>query len=263
MSADTLRFHPISIAANGHVSLVTGASSGIGTAIAEKLAEQGSYVAVHYRANELGANRVVKRIEDRGGRAFAVRADLAKANAAGDLVDTVLKRTKHLDVLVNNAGSIVGRHCLLDITDEFWQEVMETNLGSVLRVTRAAAPSMIERRSGTIINIASVAARNGGSLGIIPYASAKAAVLCMTKGLAKELIAYGIRVNAVSPGVIDTPFHERFTSPEQMKGLVSGIPQGRPGQASEIASVVAFLASDDSSHILGETVEVNGGMRMD
>jgi 3-oxoacyl-[acyl-carrier protein] reductase len=253
----------MSIAANDHVSLVTGASSGIGAAIAEKLAERGSYVAVHYQANEPDANRVVKRIEERGGRAFAVGADLSKANAAGDLVNTVLKRTNHLDVLVNNAGSIIERHCLLDITDEFWHQVMETNLGSVLRVTRAAAPSMIERRSGAIINIASVAARNGGSLGIIPYASAKAAVVCMTKGLAKELISYGIRVNAVSPGVIDTPFHQRFTSPEQMKGLVSGIPQGRAGKASEVASVVAFLASDDSSHILGETIEVNGGMRMD
>jgi 3-oxoacyl-[acyl-carrier protein] reductase len=114
-----------------------------------------------------------------------------------------------------------------------------------------------------IINIASVAARNGGSLGIIPYASAKAAVLCMTKGLAKELISHGIRVNAVNPGVIDTPFHKQFTSPEQMKTLLSGIPQGRAGEAREVASVVAFLASDESSHVVGETIEVNGGMWMD
>jgi 3-oxoacyl-[acyl-carrier protein] reductase len=253
----------MSIAPADHVSLVTGASTGIGAAIAEKLAQRGSCVAVHYRANECEAHRVVKRIEELGGRAFAVQADLAQAGSANTLVNAVLDRAHRLDVLINNAGSIIERHHLLDITDEFWHDVMETNLGSVLRVTRAAAPSMMERGSGVIINIASVAARNGGSLGIIPYASAKAAVLCMTKGLAKELISYGIRVNAVNPGVIDTPFHERFTSPEQMKALVNGIPQGRPGKASEIASVVAFLASDDAAHILGETIEVNGGMRMD
>jgi NAD(P)-dependent dehydrogenase (short-subunit alcohol dehydrogenase family) len=251
------------IAPEDHVSLVTGASSGIGAAIAEKLAERGSYVAVHYRSSEAEANRVVKGIEARGGRAFAVQADLAKPDAAKMLVNAVLARAHRIDVLVNNAGSIVDRHKLLEITDEFWNQVMETNLGSVLRVTRAAVPIMMDRRSGVIINIASVAARNGGSLGIIPYASAKAAVLCMTKGLAKELIAYGIRVNAVNPGVIDTPFHERFTSPEQMRALVSGIPQGRPGKAREVASVVAFLTSEDASHILGETIEVNGGMRMD
>lgn len=246
-----------------HVSLVTGASTGIGAAVAITLAERGSWVAVHYRANEAAANKIVEQIGAAGGRAFAIQADLAQTASAGSLIESILSRTNHLDVVVNNAGSIIDRHKLLEITDEFWQEVMETNLGSVLRVTRAVAPSMMERRSGVIINVASVAARNGGSIGIIPYASAKAAVLCMTKGLAKELITYGIRVNAINPGVIDTPFHERFTSPEQMEKLVSGIPQGRAGKASEIASVIAFLASGESSHMVGETLEVNGGMWMD
>lgn len=248
---------------SNHVSLVTGASKGIGAAVAATLAERGSHVAVHYRTNEAAAIKIVEEIEQRGGRAFALKADLAQPESAQILIDSVLSRTNHLDVLVNNAGSIIERHKLLEITDEFWQEVMETNLGSVLRTTRAAVPSMMERRSGVIVNVASVAARNGGSLGIIPYASAKAAVLCMTKGLAKELIHYGIRVNAVNPGVIDTPFHERFTAPEQMKALVSNIPQGRAGKASEVASVIAFLASDESSHMVGETVEVNGGLWMD
>ena len=246
-----------------HVSLVTGASTGIGAAVAAILAERGSWVAVHYRANEAAAHKVVEQIRAAGGRAFAIQADLAQSQSAGTLIDSILNRTDRVDVVVNNAGSMIERHKLLEITDEFWQEVMETNLGSVLRVTRAVAPSMMERRSGAIINVASVAARNGGSIGIIPYASAKAAVLCMTKGLAKELIPYGIRVNAINPGVIDTPFHERFTPPEQMEKLVSGIPQGRAGKASEIASVIAFLASEESSHMVGETLEVNGGMWMD
>jgi len=246
-----------------HVSLVTGASTGIGAAVAKTLALRGSYVAVHYCASEAEANKVVEQIVELGGRAFAIQADLARPDAAQSLIDAVLRRTNHIDVLVNNAGSMLSRRKLLEITDEFWNEVMETNMGSVLRISRAVAPSMIERRSGAIINVASVAARNGGSVGIIPYASAKAAVLCMTKGLAKELIQYGIRVNAVNPGVIDTPFHERFTSPEQMKTLVANIPQGRAGRPSEIASMIAFLASDDASHVIGETIEVNGGIWMD
>ena len=142
------------IAPEDHVSLVTGASTGIGAAIAEKLAQRGSCVAVHYRANEVDANRVVKQIEERGGRAFVVQADLAKADSAAALVGSVLDRAHRLDVLVNNAGSIIERHRLLEITDEFWQDVMETNLGSVLRVTRAAVPSMVERRSGVILTLA-------------------------------------------------------------------------------------------------------------
>lgn len=254
---------PMQIVHPDHVSLVTGASTGIGASVALTLGSLGSRVAVHYRANDDAANAVVAQIVQQGGQAFAVQADLARPESAGMLIDAVLERANHIDVLVNNAGSMVDRRKLLEITDDFWSEVMETNLGSVLRVTRAIAPSMMARRSGAIINVGSVAARNGGSLGIIPYASAKAAVLCMTKGLAKELVHYGIRVNAVNPGVIDTPFHERFTSLEQMKGLVSSIPQGRTGRPAEIASVIAFLASEDSSHMVGETLEVNGGMWMD
>lgn len=246
-----------------HISLVTGASTGIGAEVAKVLAERGSCVAVHYRANKAAAESVVRHITEQGGQAFAIQANLAEADSAAILVDSVLRRGNHLDVLVNNAGSMIGRRKLLEITDEFWQDVMETNLGSVLRVTRAAAPAMMERRAGAIVNVSSIAARNGGSLGVMPYASAKAAVLCMTKGLAKELISYGIRVNAVNPGVIDTPFHEQFTSPDQMKTLVSGIPQGRAGNAREIAFVIAFLAGPESSHIVGETIEVNGGMRME
>jgi 3-oxoacyl-[acyl-carrier protein] reductase len=246
----------------GHVSLVTGASTGIGAATALTLAERGSCVAVHYKQNREAADSVKKQIEQGGGQAFVAQGDLAESAVAAALVDFVLDKCGHIDVLVNNAGSMIARRSLLEISDEFWQEVMETNLGSVLRMTRSAAKSMMERRSGVVINLSSVAARNGGSPGVMPYASAKAAVLCMTKGLAKELIPYGIRVNAVNPGVIDTPFHERFTPADRMKALVSGIPQGRAGRPEEIASVIAFLASDEASHIVGEAIEINGGMWM-
>ena len=248
---------------SGHTSLVTGASTGIGAATAKVLAQGGSQVIVHYRSNSEAAQKVVSEILAAGGSAFKLDVDLSHPGSAQKLIDDVLGHTKRIDLLVNNAGSMLSRHKLMEITDEFWDEVLETNLGSVFRLTRAVVPSMAQAGSGNIVNIASVAARNGGSIGIIPYASAKAAVLCMTKGLAKELIQLGIRVNAVNPGVIDTPFHERFTSPEQMKNLVANIPQGRAGRPEEIASVIAFLASDDSSHIVGETIEVNGGIWMD
>lgn len=248
---------------SGHTSLVTGASSGIGAATAKLLAQRGSQVIVHYRSNAAAAQAVVSDILASGGFALPIQADLSRPQSSRKLIDDVLRQTNRMDLLVNNAGSMLSRHKLLDITDDFWDEVLETNLGSVFRLIRAVVPSMTEAGTGNIINIASVAARNGGSIGIIPYASAKAAVICMTKGLAKELISLGIRVNAVNPGVIDTPFHERFTSPEQMRNLVANIPQGRTGKPEEIASVIAFLASDDASHIVGETIEVNGGIWMD
>lgn len=248
---------------SGHTSLVTGASSGIGAATAKLLAQRGSQVIVHYRSNAEAAQKVVSDILAAGGSALPIQADLSRPQSSQKLIDDVLRQTNRMDLLVNNAGSMLNRHKLLDITDDFWDEVLETNLSSVFRLIRSAVPSMSEAGTGNIINIASVAARNGGSIGIIPYASAKAAVICMTKGLAKELIPLGIRVNAVNPGVIDTPFHERFTSPEQMRKLVANIPQSRTGRPEEIASVIAFLASDDASHIVGETVEVNGGIWMD
>ena len=247
----------------GHISVVTGASTGIGAAAAKLLAKRGSQVVVHYRSSAAEAQGVVDAIEEAGGSAFSVQADLSRPESAKQLIDKVLGRTKRIDLLVNNAGSMLSRHKLLDVSDEFWDEVFETNCSSVFRLTRTVALPMIQQGGGAIVNVASVAARNGGSIGIIPYASAKAAVLCMTKGLAKELIQSGIRVNAVNPGVIDTPFHERFTSPEQMKALIANIPQGRTGKSEEIASVIAFLASDEASHIVGETIEVNGGIWMD
>ncbi len=178
-------------------------------------------------------------------------------------MENVIARFGRIDLLVNNAGSMIGRRSLLEITDEFWDTVFATNVSSVIRTIRAAAPGMISRRSGAIINVSSVAARNGGGPGATAYAAAKGAVLTMTKALAKELIRSGIRVNAVNPGIITTPFHEQFSTQEQMKAMIGNVPQGRPGTAEEIASVIVFLASDEASHIVGEAIEINGGMWMD
>jgi 3-oxoacyl-[acyl-carrier protein] reductase len=165
-------------------------------------------------------------------------------------------------VLVNNAGSLVERQRLAQITEKRWDEIMDLNLKSVMLCSQMVAPSMIERRHGAIINIVSIAGRNGGGPGAMAYASAKGGLIAFTKGLAKELAPSGVRVNAVSPGVIDTPFHEVFSTPEMIRNFVAGIPLGRVGTATECATVIAFLASEAASYIVGETIEVNGGQLM-
>ena len=245
------------------VALVTGASLGIGAATAREFAKLGYAVAVHFNASDRQAGEVVSAIEADGGTATSIRADLSDAQQCSGLVSSVIERFGRIDVLVNNAGSLIGRRHLAEIDEDFCNSVMDLNLASVLWVTQAAAIHMRERGSGSIINLGSIAGHNGGGPGAILYATAKAAVTGMTKALAKELIIDGIRVNAVNPGVILTPFHERFSSAERMRDMVSQIPQGRAGESNEVASVIAFLASDAASHIVGESVEVNGGMLMD
>ena len=247
----------------GKVVLVTGASSGIGSATAREFSAAGYQVVLHYNSNEGGARRTVEAIEKHKGKVWALQADLSTAEAARELVAASMAKAGRIDVLVNNAGSLLSRKPFLEVTDEFWAQVMDVNLNSAFWVTRGVAPHMVERRSGVIVNVSSIAARNGGGPGAIPYATAKAALSGFTKGLAREMIRYGVRVNAVNPGVILTPFHETFTSEERMRAMVAQIPQGRPGSTEEISGVILFLASDAASHIVGETLEVNGGMLMD
>ena len=245
------------------VALVTGASLGIGAATAREFTKRGYAVAVHFNASERQAQELVTAIEGSGGTAASFQADLSDAGQCKHLILSVVERFGRIDVLVNNAGSLIGRRLLAEIDEEFWNSVMDLNLASVLWVTQAAAVHMRKRGTGAIVNLGSIAGHNGGGPGAILYATAKAAVTGMTKALAKELIAQGIRVNAVNPGVILTPFHERFSSEERMRDMVSQIPQGRAGESEEVAKVIAFLASDAASHIVGESVEVNGGMLMD
>jgi 3-oxoacyl-[acyl-carrier protein] reductase len=163
---------------------------------------------------------------------------------------------------VNNAGSLVKRILIRDIPEESWDEIMDLNLKSAVICSQAVAPSMIERRSGAIVNVVSIAGRNGGGPGAGAYSSAKGGLITFTKSLAKELAPYGIRVNAVSPGVIDTPFHEVFSTPEIIQNVVKTIPLGRVGRPEECARVIAFLASDAAGYVVGETIEVNGGQLM-
>ena len=246
----------------GRVALVTGASSGIGAATAATLADLGASVALSYHRNRQGAEETRDRIVAGGGKAIALAADVRRSEDIRALVDRTTAELGPIDILVNNAGSLVARFGILEITEARLNEIIALNFTSAVLASQAVAASMIERKRGAIINVVSIAGHNGGGPGASLYASSKAALTSFTKGLAKELAPQGVRVNAVSPGVIDTPFHEVFSTPEMIQNFVKMIPLGRVGTAEECATVIAFLASDAASYIVGETIEVNGGQLM-
>ncbi len=247
---------------SGKTALVTGASSGIGAATAIVLADLGAKVALGYYNNEKGATETAQQIAAAGGKAVTLKADMRDAAEPAALVGRAAEALGPLDILVNNAGSLVARLPLPKITAAGWDEVMNLNLRSAALCAQAVAPAMIERKSGAIVNVVSIAGRNGGGPGAGAYAAAKAGLIAYTKSLAKELAPHGVRVNALSPGVIDTPFHEVFSTPEMMANFVKMIPLGRVGTSMECAKAIAFLVSDAASYIAGETLEVNGGQLM-
>ena len=253
----------ISFDLTGKVTLVTGASSGIGRAAAEALAANGARVAINFHRNEAGAEAARAEIVRGGGSAIVVQADVTRASEVQSLAEQTVAEFGPIDILVNNAGSLVERLKILELTEERWDEVIDLNLKSAFLCCQAVAGSMMERKTGTIVNVSSIAGRNGGGPGAIHYSAAKGGLITFTKGLAKELAPFGVRVNAVSPGVIDTPYHERFSSPEMMKTYAGMIPLGRVGTPAEVAKVICFLASEAASYLAGETIEINGGMFMD
>lgn len=245
------------------VALVTGGSSGIGAATALMLAANGARVAINFHRNKKGAEATRDEIVARGGSGVLIQADVKQATEVESLVKRTHDELGPIDILVNNAGSLIERLRILELTEERWDEVIDLNLKSAFLCCRAVAGSMMERKAGAIINVSSIAGRTGGALGSIHYSTAKGGLITFTKGLAKELGPFGIRVNAVSPGVIDTRYHEQFSTAEMMKGYVAGIPLGRVGNPDEVASVICFLASSASGYLAGETIEINGGMFMD
>ena len=244
------------------VALVTGASSGIGAATAETLAALGARVALSYHRNRQGGEETSDRIRAAGGTALAVGADVRRSEDIHTLVNRAASELGPIDILVNNAGSLVARHGILEVTEDRINEIVSLNFTSAVLTSQAVAASMIERRRGAIVNVVSIAGHNGGGPGAGVYAASKASLTAFTKSLAKELAPSGIRVNAVSPGVIDTPFHEVFSTPEMIQNFVRMIPLGRIGIATECATVIAFLASDAASYVVGETIEINGGQLM-
>ena len=244
------------------VAWVTGSSTGIGRAVAEALAHEGRKVAVHYNASEEEAREVAEGISSSGGEAMLVGGDVSDAGEVDRMVGQIEDRYGRLDVLVNNAGSLVERRTLAEMTEDLCDRVMDINLKSVYLCSRAVLPMMKRRGAGRIINLTSVAARNGGGPGSVAYATAKGGVSTLTRAMAKELVSENILVNGVAPGIITTPFHDRFTPPEMREGFKNAIPIGREGTPEETASVVAFLASPAANYLVGEIIEVNGGQLM-
>jgi 3-oxoacyl-[acyl-carrier protein] reductase len=247
----------------GTVALVTGAEGGIGRATALELAARGADVAVHYYRDQAGAEDVAREVKKLGRRATIGQADLTRSGEVTRLFEAVHADFGRVDVLVNNAGDIIGRQPLVEMTETFFHQVVDVNVLTTFLCCQAAAPGMIARKRGAIVNLASLAAHNGGGPGASIYAAAKAAVMTLTKAYAKELAPHGIRVNAVSPGLIGgTNFHGRHTSREAFEATVKTIPLGRAGEPADVARVIAFLAGDDAGYLTGETIEINGGMFM-
>jgi 3-oxoacyl-[acyl-carrier protein] reductase len=245
------------------VALVTGGGAGLGRACALTLGTRGARVAVHYMKSRDGAEEVVAALNAAGTEAQSFQADLMKSADVTSLVNAVTSRFGSIDILVNNAGDLLERKPLLEMSDELFHSVMDVNVTSAFLMCRAVGAGMVARKRGVIVNMSSLAAWNGGGPGAGAYSAAKGAVISLTKALAKELAPHGIRVNCVAPGLIgDTAFHGRFTAPAAFEAATKGVLLGRAGTPQEVATVVAFLASPESSFLTGETIEINGGMNM-
>ncbi|WP_309122656.1 glucose 1-dehydrogenase [Paenibacillus sp.] len=248
----------------GKLALVTGSNAGIGRAIALALASAGADVAVTYRNGREQGEETARAIREKGVRSAAFQLDAGDAERVARF-PTEIEETfgRSVDVLVNNAGHLIGRVPSLEMTEAHYDKVMDVNFKSCVLMCAAFGKGMREKGGGSIINMTSVAAHNGGGAGAAVYAGAKAAMIAYSKGLAKEVAGAGIRVNLISPGFIgQTAFHDTFTPEAARKATVQGIPLGREGTPDDVAGAALFFASDLSSYITGETIEVNGGMFM-
>lgn len=241
------------------VALITGASRGIGRAIAIELARLGAKVAVNYVSSAEAANEVVKLIEDRGGSAIAIAGDVSEVESVDGIIEIITQKWGTLDILVNNAG-INKDGLLIRMKEEDWDRVMDINLKGVFNCTKRASRLMMKKRRGKIINISSVTGISG-NVGQANYAAAKAGVIGFSKSVARELAPRNIQVNVVAPGFIHTDMTS-VLSDEVKKDILSRIPLGRYGDPEDIAHLVAFLASDYSSYITGQVINVDGGMIM-
>ncbi|MCI5041858.1 MAG: 3-oxoacyl-ACP reductase FabG [Donghicola eburneus] len=240
----------------GKTAIVTGGGRDIGRACAVKLAQMGANVAINYYSSSAGAEETVALIKADGGNAIAVQGDLSEPDSAAMLVTKTIEEFGSIDVLVNNAGGLVARGKVAEMTLEHWNTVIDLNLTSTFLMIRACLPHM---ETGTIINLASQAGRDGGGAGAVPYATSKGAIMTMTRGLAKEL-GPDIRVNAICPGMIDTDFHNIHTKDDVRRTVEAASPLKRQGTPDDIGQLVGFLASDASSFITGANIDINGGM---
>jgi 3-oxoacyl-[acyl-carrier protein] reductase len=241
----------------GRVAIVTGAGRGMGRAIADRLAADGAAVVVA-DLDEGTARETVAAIKAAGGRAHAIRADVTSPDDAGAIAAAATDTYGRLDILVNNAGILRSTRAA-DVTPEEWHIVVDANLTGAFLCARAAYPGLRDSGHGRIVNVASMAGRATSTLGGVHYTTAKAGVLGLTRHLAREWAGDGITVNAISPGIVDTPMVRDSTDAERMTKVLAAIPFGRLAEASEIAALIAFLASDEAAYITGANVDIHGG----
>ena len=244
----------------GRKVLVTGSSSGIGLATAVLFSKQGCFVGVHYFHTAEGAEKTIKQVK-KNCDGILLRADIRDEKQVEEMVEQFAKKGGGIDILINNAGSLIDRQPFETATLDYHEDIYATNVRSIFLVTRAALP-YLKKSKGNIVNIGSVAGHTGGASGSGMYSGAKAAVATETISMAKEFAKYGIRVNSVLPGFIETRFHQRFSTAQRRKEVAKQTQLGRNGTAEDVAKAVLFLASDAASFITGEYIAVNGGLYM-
>lgn len=243
----------------GKTAIVTGGSRDIGRSCCVKLGEQGCNVVVNYNSNQAAADETVSAVEAAGGKAIAVKGDMTqKADVDNLVAETVKAFGNDIHVLVNNVGGLVARKKLLEMDEAFFNQVMFLNVNSTFLATQAVVPHMPSGSS--IVNLASLAGRDGGGGGASAYSTSKGAVITFTRSMAKELGPQGIRCNALCPGMIDTTFHDTFTPDAVRKNVENSVPMRRQGHPDDCADTVVYLASDKAAYITGANIDINGGM---
>ena len=241
--------------------LITAGAQGIGEAITRHFIESGANVAIHYFSSADTANNLVEYAISKGVKAVAIAGDLTQESDADAMVEKTAETFGGIDILINNAGSLVARRALGEMDTDFWHKVMDINMTSMMFVTRAAAPHLAENENSSIVNLASLAGRKGGHAGSLVYSTSKGAILTFTRALSTELGGQGTRVNAVAPGLIlGTSFHDTHTTKESAEKTIAGIPILRAGNADDVARAVLYLASEYDGFITGATLDINGGV---
>ena len=241
--------------------LITAGAQGIGESITRHFIDHGANVAIHYFSSAETANQLTQYAISKGQKGVAIVGDLTKEADANALVEKTVEALGGIDILINNAGSLVARNLLGKIETEFWNKVMDINLTSMMFVTRAAGPFLAKNKNSSIVNLASLAGRKGGHPGSLAYATSKGAILTFTRALATEFGPQGTRVNAVAPGLIlGTSFHNTHTTKESAEKTIAGIPIQRAGNSDDVARAVLYLSSEYDGFITGATLDINGGV---